>query len=371
AATLERVDDALFDLADHSSSTTQQNLYFDAMREVRLRRDQIKTRFNAHLEQLFDQAMAGATKKSAASDNDSALQLVDESDLEQSLAVVNAVGKLSSHCREALFALDKRMGILLADPELEQHSNPLGPEPVCQAFGEACKIIESGIEIRLLLFKLFEQQMTCALQEGYQSANDYLVENDVLPEIKTRVRKSPDHSVSSRSADFTSADITADSEAADVFGLLQQLLQKQSQLTHGYSQGVPAGTGGANTTSQSATSLTNTQMLSQLTQLQQHPPGFSGPIAADSISAAGEINVLRQLQTQGVLVANNTVDGQTIDIVALMFDYILDDAAVPAVIKAQIGRLQIPVLKAALIDKTLFSKKQHPVRRLLDRIAQA
>jgi len=39
--------------------------------------------------------------------------------------------------------------------------------------------------------------------------------------------------------------------------------------------------------------------------------------------------------------------------------------------KALIGRLQIPMLKVALLDKALFSKKTHPARRLLDRLAAA
>jgi hypothetical protein len=72
------------------------------------------------------------------------------------------------------------------------------------------------------------------------------------------------------------------------------------------------------------------------------------------------------------MVANdNHVDAFTIDIVAMLFDYIFDDRSIPDKLKALIGRLQIPVLKVAMLDKQFFSKKSHPARRLLDEIAAA
>jgi hypothetical protein len=61
----------------------------------------------------------------------------------------------------------------------------------------------------------------------------------------------------------------------------------------------------------------------------------------------------------------------TIDIVAMLFDYIFDDRHIPASVKAVLGRLQIPTLKVALLDKSFFSSKSHPARRLLDRLAEA
>jgi hypothetical protein len=59
----------------------------------------------------------------------------------------------------------------------------------------------------------------------------------------------------------------------------------------------------------------------------------------------------------------------TIDIVAMLFDYIFEDRHIPASVKALLGRLQIPTLKVALLDKSFFSSKSHPARRLLDLLA--
>ena len=86
---------------------------------------------------------------------------------------------------------------------------------------------------------------------------------------------------------------------------------------------------------------------------------------------AGNVNVLRTLKESGAVGDVNQTDGLTLDIVTILFDYILDDPAIPDAMKALIGRLQIPMLKVALFDKALFSKKMHPARRLLDALAAA
>jgi hypothetical protein len=65
------------------------------------------------------------------------------------------------------------------------------------------------------------------------------------------------------------------------------------------------------------------------------------------------------------------IDAMTIDIVAMLFDYFFDDAHIPDALKALIGRLQIPVLKVAMLDKHFFSNKKHPARQFLDVMASA
>ena len=58
----------------------------------------------------------------------------------------------------------------------------------------------------------------------------------------------------------------------------------------------------------------------------------------------------------------------TIDVVAMLFEFILRDSQVPSEVRAQLGRLQFLVLKLALRDPTLLTQKWHPVRVLINRI---
>jgi hypothetical protein len=67
----------------------------------------------------------------------------------------------------------------------------------------------------------------------------------------------------------------------------------------------------------------------------------------------------------------NPTDKITIDVIALLFDYIFRDASIPASLRELFERLQVPILKAALIDRAFFSDRKHPARRLLDHLAAA
>jgi hypothetical protein len=60
----------------------------------------------------------------------------------------------------------------------------------------------------------------------------------------------------------------------------------------------------------------------------------------------------------------------TLDIIAMLFDELFDDPNVPSTLKGLIGRLQIPMLKVAISDKSFFSTKSHPARRLLDAMGE-
>ncbi len=67
----------------------------------------------------------------------------------------------------------------------------------------------------------------------------------------------------------------------------------------------------------------------------------------------------------------NPTDKITIDVIALLFDYIFRDPSIPESLRNLFGRLQVPILKAALLDRTFFSDKKHAARRLLDHLAGA
>jgi len=110
-----------------------------------------------------------------------------------------------------------------------------------------------------------------------------------------------------------------------------------------------------------------TSLLRALSELQNlGAEGHHG--AAIAGNDAGTINAWREhLISQ----SNRTVDKLTIEIVGMMFDHVMRDAQVPSEIKAILSRLQIPVLKAALLDAAFFASNAHPGRRLIDRIAAA
>src|SRR5690606_19161928 len=64
----------------------------------------------------------------------------------------------------------------------------------------------------------------------------------------------------------------------------------------------------------------------------------------------------------------SSLDQLTVEIVSLVFDYIYSDRRLPDPVKQQLLRLQVVAVKAALLDRSFFARRQHPMRRLIDRI---
>ncbi|MEO8847607.1 MAG: DUF1631 family protein, partial [Casimicrobiaceae bacterium] len=61
----------------------------------------------------------------------------------------------------------------------------------------------------------------------------------------------------------------------------------------------------------------------------------------------------------------------TIEMVAMLFDFIFETRDLPDGIKALLARLQIPVLKVAMLDGAFFARKAHPARMLVNELAHA
>jgi hypothetical protein len=77
---------------------------------------------------------------------------------------------------------------------------------------------------------------------------------------------------------------------------------------------------------------------------------------------------LRQSLPPGALTRG---DETTLDLMSRIFETVLLDEAIPAPTRELISFLQVPVLKAALRDRSFFYEEAHPARRMLDLLSQA
>ena len=63
-------------------------------------------------------------------------------------------------------------------------------------------------------------------------------------------------------------------------------------------------------------------------------------------------------------------DEDIINVVAMFFDIVLEDRNLPIEIQALVGRLQLPILRVALKDRSFFTDRKHPARQLINEIAR-
>ena len=79
---------------------------------------------------------------------------------------------------------------------------------------------------------------------------------------------------------------------------------------------------------------------------------------------------LKQMSPQGRAAVLAEEDSDTVDLVGMLFDYIDKGMRGESSAHSLLTRLQVPVLRVALSDKTFFTQREHPARALLNTIAE-
>lgn len=390
---LDRLTDEFFAHAEKALQLDTQHLYLEAMTIARDKRAMIEDGFRLHFIRGFNDAVrsdSGHQKKSSF-DEESDFGLVTPDDLEESIARQEMAAKVKGNCRDELFALDKRMGALLHDEELVRHHNPLGAEVLADAFMVCCGETEASLKARLLFVTMWDKHMQNGVLSMYHEINQYLVEKNILPKIKREIKRQGMSNAAHIAAAAAQAAVQAmgfEDDEGEVFQTMQHLFSAAAARGTlpgmGGMPGMMSGSYAAPGTPGMAWSNAvmgkagvsvahNPMVVTQLTQLQHGDAAVLGtgmPIDASAL-VAGNVSILRELKNSDLAASLGSLDAMTIDIVAMLFDFIFEDKQVPDTIKALIGRLQIPVLKAAMLDQSFFSKKSHPTRRLLNALAEA
>lgn len=402
-------DDLFYDLSKRASSNHEQNLYFEAMREIRIKREGVAKKFlstvNGAFSDLIESHTNGGFEDWEESNPLNNLSIVEGDDLEIDLARSNMVSRTRDIYREDLYELTTRLDHLLLQIEIDEDNNPIDPNSLTKAFIEACqKSLEVNIKAKLILYKLFEKHVLKQLGHIYADANQILMDAGILPKVpKNLDGKSTQSSASlageSKAGRRAGDEPQSQSTTAHIpnmasvpefrmgYDALTMLMTAARNLAFSGSVQQPGGApiglsfGSTGGVSQSSSGLncyiyTNNpgpvMAAPELTMLlSQSQPTYDQQLATSPAPQNIIASVVQQLLTK-----KNPQEPQSleqneenvINLVAMFFDQILADEALPMEIQSLLCRLQIPILKIALRDKTFFSNPDHPARKLINRI---
>ena len=97
----------------------------------------------------------------------------------------------------------------------------------------------------------------------------------------------------------------------------------------------------------------------------------AAPKAEDGGGVAVPQNLVPYIRLAIADQLEHETDRITMDVIALLFDYVFRDPSIPASLRELFGRLQVPVVKVGLLDRTFFSDREHPARKFIDHLASA
>ncbi len=340
----EAMENALLALAERSPLFSERNTYYAAQTVLNKQANELLSACKEAYCRTFDDLVQGRDK--LATLELSELSLVGDQDFEITLAVDKAAARMRFNCAEELVALDARMASLLGRNDFSENENPLGPRKLCDALLDGLGAMKLEQNVRVVLLNQFDLVLTTELAAIYQAINRFFVDHGILPDLKAGTKGR------ARGGTAPAGGTTA-TPANDMFKLFEQMA------------------GGVARAGASPVGMPGFSLVDSLAQLQAGgimlPGGASFELPL--LEASAIQNVLRSLQQSPVMKAASPLDAVLVDAVAMLFDVVFDEAALPDRLKAQIARLQIPVLKAAMLDRNFFSQPNHPVRRMLDAIA--
>lgn len=374
----DAVDDSLFELANNARSNNEQNRYFEAMREIRIKRKGVERHFQNTVAQFFanpphaGQLQEDTLGRQANADN---LALVGNDDLEEQVALNAMITKAKAHFLGPLLQLQTRFSQVYDGASDESPVNPIAPEHLCSAFTEAIQALEIQIRERLILLKQFDRYVVSNLGMLLDEANRILIQAGVIPNFRYHGKSGQQHSATEGEAAVESQKGPAGSENRQdgsvgnnaVFEQIHQLLARQRA-----NAGIPSRQYDPN-----IRVIGGNELVSLMASLPisthagtEHNLSEGEPLTIDLRDVVQQI--LAQANTSdGKKPALKEIDEDLINLVSMLFEFILDDYNLSAPVQVLISRLQIPILKVVIKDKSFFSKTTHPARKLLNALARA
>ncbi len=378
----DKLDDTLFDLAEKAENNEKQSQYFEAMRSVRKKKDLMVRKFSDNIQHVFKLFKKGDylyfnEQHDASLNSEEGLSLVEEKELDKKLAVTNLIDKSNTYFHNALFAIEKRFTLLAGGSDLKLSQIPISPFVIVHSFSSPIELLNVEINTHLIMLKLFERSLIENLSAPYDEINRYLIEQGIYPNIKfslpsqgsPRIQTSqvpiPEH-LNQQTVDMIQANAAihpssygqthaiSDQTYQSIIAALSQRHNPSSTPVAVYDSSV----------------INSALSLLQSHELKQMNAGSSG-LSPKQIKEA-LIQRLQELDVDDGEQRNvNRQDEDTIDLVSMLFDFLVEDRNLPAQIQVLLSRLQIPYLHIALKDRKLFANKNNNARKLLDVVAKA
>jgi hypothetical protein len=391
AEVLDQADDALFDFVQRSSSSVEQQEYFDAMRELRRQRVSIEQRFVEQLQEVFA-ALERQRPVEAQNGGDDAggLSLIGPEELEEQLACEQTAAAIARRNGEAQLQLDSRLAAVAGLRDLPGKCNPAGALHVCAAFRHALAATEMQIQARLVMYKLFEREAQAVHGKFLHEANQRLHQAGIAAELKpvAPVERAPREPVEAprrvaapaaaqpsipnqRRPGVSSGSLESTNEPVDdLFVAVQEIFS--AYLASQRSEAAATAPGGL-----ARPVLAARGALTALSLLQREVPASVMRVVDDpqlSLSSLLKKELMGRATQLGLSPPDAQMteqDEQALFLVGMLFDVLLGQRSYERAMREQFVRLSVPYAKAAMLDQRLFAQKSHPARRLLNALAEA
>lgn len=421
ARMLEEFEQELFRLADQARNPGQMSGYMETLRTFRTSRSDLVPHFMLELEASLAAIRTPPAPAPEASDpapfsgGFGRLSLVDEAVMDENTVLHEIATRQEGRANLALHLLGQRFGVLAGTPAFDGERLPLGPQALCRAIRAAAHALEIEHDSRLLLYRIFDRHVMSSYARVLERLDEQLDHAGILPgltfvPVRTRPapvartdRSEPDADEPARQAG-PAGDTPASPPAASPDGARTApppgpqpsgaprggwrgprpytawpgdppgpeeeedesvALEKLTRLLAGRRELL--GKLRPDTASRPRLQLSTDDVFSALRQLQAQSP--STPGAPQTFSDIKQILLAQARQRHGTGADLSPQDNDAFELLQMLFTHLEEEIRRDAPAAALVRRLQVPLLRLALLDRSFFVRSRHPARQLLDTVA--
>ena len=333
------------------------------------RRD-LQSQVSAVFRRIFDERLfrlldANGRKSRVSLDG---MMLLSDERLNEEIAVNHCSRRLKEQSEFELWGLTRRVAAVTGIDYPKDSQNPVSPQVFAQALLEAIGSLETDSAVRLVVFRTFGPALLDIVPAVFVAANTALTARGIDVEsaeyygrpVVTPERQPlpPTDEMSVGAAKMNMALTSA----------LTQILANSSSVSPVRDESVQARTSQKHLPADAPSPTDTPNQVAE--------PAWHGKLQdIEKTSAQTSVDQLTGPRTlhdpRLALQEKLNRDEQVVsDIITVMFDRLLVDPRIPQQLREIVARLQLPVLELALKDRSLLTHVHHPVRKLLDLIAE-
>lgn len=378
-------DSVLMDFADKAENINIQNHFFEAQREIWLKKEDMSMDFHDLLRKALMEFPPQQDVRSQELGQET-LSLLNMDTYEKNLALQTISDQSEKKNYQPLFALRQRLTVINNSKPISMEQLPASPRQISGIYSRCIDRLTVEKDALLVLYTLFDKYVLSKTEGLYESLNARLIRAGILPSLKYKLKNAPgapaagkkDVGEEESKTAFSKADQqgapavernmappTASELGEETLGRIRELLAAKRARSNQPSS-LPPGV-------KQASNEEVINAVSGVSYLEQ----ASFPKEVDLSQDVGQVTIDKALLSrirsalveQRATVKKQVGDGRLtgsqediIDVIGLLFERMLDDSLIPGIAKALLGHLHTPYIKIGLQDDSFLVDEKHPAR---------
>ncbi|MCW8889554.1 MAG: DUF1631 domain-containing protein, partial [Sedimenticola sp.] len=405
ALMFSKVEPVMIDFASKAEADNAQTIFFDAINHIEDQRDDVSQLFLGMVKKGFENYIDGKPiaypRSIIEADNEENIGIVENGDLELHITIQALITKGKNKNHQELYQLTQRLSVLRNGKKVPENDVPVCPAHLATSFQTATLNYDLEQKLLIILYVLFEKSVLADIGVLYKQINKLLSEAGIYPHLAPVI----DLKKKSSKSDHKERSLNREEKATTESKNEQKICRTEPLKNEDFELGEEV----------------FRTILSLLTERRRSDPRFKnhpeylpdGDLGQlrkkpelvmainqvdlpksidDQITETKEIQALAPVERKAAIKASlkqritdereviyreldaNTIptaDLDTIELVGMLFEHILDDDELASLTKALICHLHTPYLKLAIKDPLFLTDTDHIARKLLNLLVNA